>query len=333
MDYQIFKEELKSELSDSLEARGYEVRITDRVTHKANHDMDGMTVQLDSADVSPTIYTESTFEQFKESNMSLHDVAENLADTIETAYRDYDTIRFDPREFNAEYVRDNSYLTVVNTEMNTALLSQVPHEEVFGTDLTVYAKVSVGDNASITITNDHAFQLGMTGTEILSAARDNTLNQEFSVRTMLDTLAEMMPEEMAKEILPAMEEEQNLGMCVITNESRVEGANAILSTDTLDEACKKMGCESVVIIPSSRHELLAVNPEINGQDTSAIKDVVEEVNATQVELEDKLSDNIYQYNSTTHELTMCDEKGLFHEEVDIEAQITVEVTEGIGMGR
>ena len=332
-NYEEFKEELKSELTESLESRGYQVDIVDTTAHKANQDLDGITIRLDGASVSPTIYTESTFEHFSESGMDMHELAERLADTTEAAYKDFDSIGFDPKDFNADYVKENSYLSVVNTDMNQDLLSRVPHEEIPGTDLSAYAKVSVGDNASITITNDHAFQMGMTGSEVLDAARENTLGQDFSVKSMQDTLSEMMPD-MASDGLFPMPEETHPSMCVITNESRVEGANAILSKDTLDAACEKMGCDSAVIMPSSRHELLAVNPEAMGMEsTSDLKAMVEEVNATQVDLADKLSDNIYEYNSNTHELTMCDENGLFPEhEQGMDSGINGSLDEGISAG-
>ena len=84
-NYEEFKEELKSELTESLEARGYEVDIVDTTAHKANQDMDGITIRLDGASVSPTIYTESTFEHFSESGMDMHELAERLADTTEAA--------------------------------------------------------------------------------------------------------------------------------------------------------------------------------------------------------------------------------------------------------
>lgn len=330
-DYTTFKEELKSELSDVLSERGYNVDIADTTAHKANQDLDGITVRLGGASVSPTIYTESTFENFKGSGMDMRELAEKMADTTEKAYDNFKEIGFNPNDFNADYIKDNSYIAVVNTDMNQDLLSRVPHEEIPGTDLSAYAKVHVGDDASITITNEHAFQMGMTGTDVLDAARENTLRQDFTVQSMQETLSGMMPGDMAADGLFPLPEEEHPSMTVITNESRVDGANAIISKETLDAACEKMGCDNAVILPSSRHELLAVNPESLGMESTAdLKQMVEDVNATQVSLEDKLSDNIYEYNSNTHELTLCNEEGLFPSH-DMDSGMGMEMSAGAGM--
>ena len=310
MDYTKFKEELKSELSGVLEERGYAVDIADVTAHKANLDLDGITVRLNGAAVSPTIYTESTFEQYKESGMDMHEMVVKLADTTVRAYESFWDLGFNPKEFDADYIREHSYIAVVSTKMNEELLSSVPHEEIPGTDLSAYARIHAGEHASITIDNDHAFSMGMTGTEILDCARENTLQQGFTVQSMQETLTGLMPEGLDG-IIPFPQEERP-SMCVITNEAKHEGASAIISSEALDRACEKMGCETAVILPSSRHELLAVNPDAVGMGSTAeLKAMVEEVNSTQVSLEDKLSDMIYEYNSRSHELTLCNEEGLF----------------------
>lgn len=323
-----FKEELKSELSDVLMGRGHDVEITDTIAHKANQDLEGITVRLDGSNVSPTLYTESIYEDYKDSGITIREMSKRIADTVEKAYDNFMAFDFDAKDFNSDYIRDHSYIAVVNTEMNHDLLSRLPHEEIPGTDLSAFAKVHIGANASITITNEHAFQMGMTGTEILESARDNTLRQDFTVQSMQETLSSIMPD--ADGLFP-MAEEEKPNMVVITNEAKYDGAQAIISSWTLDKACAKMGCDSAVIIPSSRHELLAVNPNnLDFGSTSDIKQMVEEVNASQVSVEDKLSDNIYKYDSHTHELTLCDEDGLFPEH-DMIASFDTSMSTGVGI--
>ncbi len=330
MEYTDFKEELSSELTEVLSDRGYDVDISDVTSHKANQNLDGITIRLDGANISPTLYTESAFDTFKEGNLTLREMAEKLADTTEAAYKDYDRIGFNPADFNKEYIQDHSYLALVNTEMNQDLLSRVPHEEVPGTDLSAYAKVQVGDGAFITITNDHAYQMNATGSEILDAAKENTLNQEFKVQSMDEALKELMGQDMPYEMFPS---EMTPPLTVISTANMgPDGANALLSTETLDKACEKMGCDSAIIIPSSRHELLAVNGESLGLESTAdIKEMVETVNMTEVLPEDKLSDNIYEYDATTKELTMCNEQGLFEEKA-ISNDIAMDSSNSLGMG-
>ena len=323
MNYYKFKEELKSNLTDILEERGYDVNIQDTNVHKANQDLDGIIVTLNDSGVSPTIYTEAYMESYS----NINSLAEEIADKVERAYDNYHLMDFDPQEFNEEYIQKNSYISVVNTAMNQSLLSNVPHTPIDGTDLSAIAKVHVGNSASITITNDIASRMGITSSEVLDYATNNTLQEEYSVTSIQEAIASMMPDE-ASELLNIPEFRPNI--CVITNSYKYEGANAIISKSSLDLACEKMDCDSAVILPSSRHELLMVNVEDLGMESTAeLKELVTSINASEVSQEDKLSDNIYQYDSITHQLSLCDENGLFRtDEID---NIHKDLSQGLGM--
>ena len=56
------------------------------------------------------------------------------------------------------------------------------------------------------------------------------------------------------------------------------------------------------------------------------KEMVEEVNRTEVSRADFLSDSIYKYDSATHELTMCNEKGIFPETANMEKGLSVDIS-------
>ena len=312
-DYESFREELLSELSDALQERGYQVDIRDITTHKPNEDLDGVSVSLDEAAVSPTLYVSSIFENYDPEEKSVRQLAGELADTTEHAYDRFEEIGFRPSDFTKEYVLEHSQIAVINTDMNEEFLSNIPHETVSGTDLSAYVKIGVGEDAFVTLNNDHAFQLGMTGSELLQAAKENTGRDHYSVRSMIETLNDMLPPELAKDD-PSVFPDSGPSIYVITSEKKVDGANAILYPEVLDEACKKLGTDTIVLLPSSRHELLAVDPENMGMGSTAdLKHMVETVNETEVDLRDKLSDNIYEYNGATHQLQMCDGNGMFPE--------------------
>ena len=83
-------------------------------------------------------------------------------------------------------------------------------------------------------------------------------------------------------------------MWVLSNESRVDGAVAITSQETLKAAHEKLG-EDFYVLPSSRHEVLLV-PQSMVSDVEDLKKMVHEVNATEVSKIDKLSDSVYLFN-------------------------------------
>ncbi len=316
-DLEQFKEEFRSQLQEELESRGHTVNIDFSSSFKANEQVENMTVRLDDNPVAPSLHPDQIYSSFQSSDLSMKELANMMADQSEEALNSFKDMGFDPKDFNADYVREHSHLVVVNTDMNKELLSRVPHEQLQGTDLSYYAKVRVGDSGSITINNDHAAQLKMTRHEILETARQNTLNEHFDVKSLQETITGMMPEEIGNDgFFPFPE--QTPSTVVITSESMMDGANALLSPDALDKACELMKCDEVVILPSSRHELLAVNSEqMASESTADLKHMVEEVNASSaVSSVDYLSDNIYKYDSNTHSLEMCDENGMFNEHDD-----------------
>ena len=68
--------------------------------------------------------------------------------------------------------------------------------------------------------------------------------------------------------------------------------------------------------------------------TADIKAMVEEINMTEVSIEDQLSNNIYQYDGQSQQLEMCNEQGLFveHTAEELKREMTQDVDCGISMG-
>lgn len=66
----------------------------------------------------------------------------------------------------------------------------------------------------------------------------------------------------------------------------------------MDQAAEKLGGD-FYILPSSIHEILLV-PDNGDKTADDLRDMVREVNATQVSPEEKLTDNVYHYDSKEH---------------------------------
>ena len=66
-------------------------------------------------------------------------------------------------------------------------------------------------------------------------------------------------------------------------------------TEEMDQAAERAGGD-FYILPSSIHEILIV-PDNGKMGLSDLENMVKEVNATQVAPEDKLTDNVYHYDS------------------------------------
>ncbi len=102
-----------------------------------------------------------------------------------------------------------------------------------------------------------------------------------------------MPEEMADAMFPI--EDEGPKMIILTNQSRVYGSQAILSDAALQQVREAMDGQDFVVLPSSVHEVICLpwSDEMKPED---LRQMVREVNGTEVSPQEYLSDNIYKYD-------------------------------------
>lgn len=125
-------------------------------------------------------------------------------------------------------------------------------------------------------------------------------------------------DELAPGMIPevAPEDEQ---MFVATVPDKIHGAGVIAYPNFMEDAAERMGGDFFVL-PSSIHEVLLVKD--NGQMTAKeLENMVKEVNATQVEPADQLTDHVYHYDSQNHIFELADkyeerQREAEHEAVD-----------------
>jgi hypothetical protein len=123
--------------------------------------------------------------------------------------------------------------------------------------------------------------------------------QPVRIQSMIEVLTEMMG------YVPAeMTASDNGMMYVMTNETKINGAAAMILTDKLDEFAQDRGT-NVFILPSSIHEILLVK-DSGDMSVRDLENMVREVNATQVSPEEQLTDHVYHYDSKDHIFEMAD---------------------------
>ncbi len=92
-------------------------------------------------------------------------------------------------------------------------------------------------------------------------------------------------------------------MAVITNTAKNYGAAAILNKDAMmkiADACE----DDLYIIPSSVHECITIPKSV--MEPEELREMVCQVNQTQVLPEERLSDDVYFFDSVTREISMAD---------------------------
>ena len=130
---------------------------------------------------------------------------------------------------------------------------------------------------------------------------------------MNETVAEMIAVDIAREQNVGMDEAKEMAMqmmpdipdtmYVLTNDTKVNGAAAILNDDIRQEIAEKVG--DFYMLPSSIHETLII-PKDAGMEFKELEQMVQEVNQTQVAPGERLSDHVYEYDAKEHELFRSD---------------------------
>ena len=256
----------------------------------------GLTIREEGESIAPTIYLEKFFDEFKEGSP-----LSEIADRIIGVYEDHRSPQNIAVGFftDFEQCKDRLAMKVVNADKNTEMLAGMPHYK-FG-DLAAIFQVQVDSNefgnAVITVKDEHMKMWGVDTKTLMEYAKANMEEkQPVRIQSMMEVLSEMMGG-MPDEMLPGGDSPQ---MYVMSNETKINGAAAMIFTEKLDEFAQNHGA-NLFILPSSVHEILLI-PDNGNMSVPELEAMVRDVNATQVAPDEVLSDNVYLYDKDAKSL-------------------------------
>lgn len=268
MDYTEFIEAMHSEVRKYVPA---DVTVDRHAAVKNNGTVRvGLVFLRQGINMSPTIYLEEFYEQYLQGAGILE-----LAGMFAGLYEKVKVAEPYPCEdiFSYQKVRDRIVYKLIQRKTNEELLRQVPYREYLDLAVVFYVLLegSIFGTATLLVRNEHLRQWKATREEIDEAARKNT-----------------------PRLLPGTIEQLAEYMYVLSNKKRNMGAAAMLYPDMMGEAQRMIG-ENFYILPSSIHEVILI-PESHGANRVQLEAMVEEINKTEVEPEDVLSDSVYYYS-------------------------------------
>lgn len=259
--------------------------------------LDGLTIFTEEVNLAPTIYLNGYYEDY------LSEGAVAVAKRIIAVYETHKPKASVDVSFftDIEKVSPRIKMKLINFEKNKELLEQVPHVRFL--DLAIVFTVILESScekgiASILIHNHHLNYWSMDAEDLFKLAMENTAN-DFEIIPMSSVIKAVMDEESAGLIMDNAEIE----MSILTNHSRLHGAVGIIHKEILNQYMKETKADKVWIIPSSIHETLLIPCDLM-PDAEYVKGMVKEVNATQVQPEEILSDNVYVYDG--NEITIAE---------------------------
>ena len=298
MDYETFKQEFAEDIKQNLYERGYgEVTVNFNEVEKANQKYEAMSVAPEGSNVGVNFNLEQAFAAYENSGdyqgvvaSAANVIAEGL-DNVPTvdvsALMDYDTMK------------DKLSIEVISADTNEDLLSKIPHDRI--EDLAVVYRFVLESNengrASILVSNDLIERMGVSPEQLKADALENAPEIRPAV---IQGMNEVMREMMGPEVFEMMgiSEQTEEMMYVATVPDKNSGAGVLAYQDFMDQAAEKIGGD-FFILPSSIHEILLV-PDDGQKGADELRAMVMDVNATQVSPEEKLTDNVYHYDSKEH---------------------------------
>ena len=294
LNYDEFKDAIASQIKDYLpvDYSDADVSITSVLKNNTTR-LDGLTIKTPESNICPNIYLNQFFTDY-ENGRDFEDILSDIARIrqMHDGPADLDVSAIT----DLDRVRDKIAAKLINTEQNKEYLEDKPHTDIADLSAVYYINLGTDSCGSMTtvITNALLSQYGITVEELHEIAVQN-MDSKARFCSIFEVLSELISSDLQDGLCPA----DNM-MFVLTNESKLNGAAMLLCPATMDMIAEQVG-SSIYILPSSIHETLVV-PFNDGLDVEQLKQMVHEVNSTQVAEDEILSDNVYVYNYSRHSI-------------------------------
>lgn len=301
MEMKDFAEKVRAAAGEEL-GRDYKVEIKNvRKNNGVCHT--GLIVLEKGRDTAPTIYLEDFLAAYGD-GMSFSDIVSSIVRACRHGLvkEKVDTEFF--RHF--ESVRDRICCRLVGREGNGSFLEEIPHVEFL--DLAVCFYYSWSDDVigrgTILIHNSHMEMWGTSTEELYKLAEVNTPRLfPWVLGTLPEILCDAGEEDCCGELKNLPQEDiPDIPMRVLTNSTRRYGAACVLYPGVLEIVAERMGGDFYVF-PSSIHEVILM--PCDGMVTEEyMKTMISDINSTQVDPEEVLSNSLYCYDAKKKKLEL-----------------------------
>ena len=307
MNFDDFKNYIKDHLRDHLseDYEGAEMKIS-TIKKTNGYEYEGMSVNrandMDGG-IVPVLNLSEAFEKY-EKGQDIEQILMKLADIRMNSPIPGEITRDTFLDFDK--MRDMIYPRLISANNQEEYLEDKPFRKV--ADLAVVYAVRV-------LSDEHGFAEAVIDNKLLEmwGVDEDTVHQVAIANLekqepVFMNLEDAMFSHLDGEDIPKFDPEGiNMDECeipffLLTNQQKVKGATMALSSKYMDRIFEKFG--GIYILPSSTHEVLIV-PKSFMDDPDQLAMMVRQVNEDAVQPEDRLSDNVYEYNPKTQSLEIA----------------------------
>ena len=207
------------------------------------------------------------------------------------------------------------FIRVSSVEANQEMLGNVPHRLLEDLAITYHIAVDMDSEgmSSTIITNELMERYGITQQQLHEDALKSAVSLlppdiatiGSKMNDLIGDLSVMLTSEEREMMQNIMRDDaQNPTFIVVTNKEQINGAGAIFYPEVMENMGYLVGGD-YFILPSSIHETLVL-PDNGEMDVQSLKKMVEEVNATQVLPHERLTNEVYHYDTKDHVFEKAD---------------------------
>jgi len=327
MNYQEFKDYIVEHVKDYLSEKYQKANVEITEIHKNNNfKLDALTIFLPEENICPNIYMNDFYEHYK-AGKNIEEILEKIAELRDI--HDGQEILSTDDLLNFEKIKDNIIFRVVGAKENESRLSDMPHrlENDMAIIYQIMLKKPEDGITTVQIENHVMNQWNVDEKKLYELALENTQRElpatflhinemikeimrnnfmEINLNTMSDD-DDMEPflETLFQEAMEEMPEER-IPIFVLSNDIKMNGAAAFFYPDMREQIARQMN-GNYFVLPSSIHEMIIV-PDNGDADYQELKNIVNEINQTQVAPHEVLTGEVYSYDRESKQLMLAGEK-------------------------
>lgn len=169
--------------------------------------------------------------------------------------------------------------------------------------VTYYVPMTIGVQfGSYTIRREHLKNTGICADELRHAAHSN-MESDLYIQPMSTVISDMTGCDMGND-------ESSIPMMIASTGEAMEqgsyGASVLLSSAAMAKTARQLYTDSIYILPSSTHEVIAIPSSLG--DSDSLREMVREINDTIVSdnPRDVLSDTVYRYDTHSNMVTIAE---------------------------
>lgn len=307
MTYEEFKEELLKRLQDFY-GKDMEVDIY-RMNRNNRQSYDGVKIMPKETEhrvtVAPVISIEGFFESYDSGSMKMEECVEEICREREKHETTEAFLRLADRLSDWETVKGYIYPILLSTKENEEMLEELVSVPMLDLSVAYVIRLGAGEGQKgcIKVKKRMLEQYGIEAAQLHGQAMENLEKDGYEFQDIEDMVRKMLnvesdAEESSGENGRTIMEDR---MYVLTNAAKTYGAAGILNKKLVQGFAGK---QDFFILPSSIHEMIFVCAR-DLSEKEAFDNMVVEVNETQVDAEERLSDHCYFYDGQTGEIRMC----------------------------